>query len=176
MTAPLVIRRVEPGDFEIIARTLGEPAVYPGTLQLPYPSLALWQERMKAPPAPGSIDLFLLALRGNQPVGNASLNGAGTSPRRRHVASLGIVVAGAAQGQGVGTALMQALMEHADLWAGILRIELQVFADNHRAIALYRRFGFEVEGTHRAYSLRDGVYVNSLSMARLHPDPPALPS
>jgi L-phenylalanine/L-methionine N-acetyltransferase len=71
---------------------------------------------------------------------------------------------------------MQALMEHADRWAGILRIELQVFADNHRAIALYRKFGFEIEGTHRAHALRDGVYVDTLTMARLHPDPPVLPS
>ena len=47
------------------------------------------------------------------------------------------------------------------------RIELHVHADNDRAIALYRKFGFELEGTHRAYAIRDGVYVDSLSMARL---------
>jgi L-phenylalanine/L-methionine N-acetyltransferase len=93
---PLVIRRVEPGDYEAIARTLGDPTVYPGTLQLPYPSLALWQERMKAPPTPG-VGIFLLALRGNEPVGNASLDAVGTSPRRRHAATLGIVVRGSAR-------------------------------------------------------------------------------
>ena len=36
-----------------------------------------------------------------------------------------------------------------------------------------RRFGFQEEGRHRAYALRDGAYVDVLSMARLHPHPPA---
>jgi putative acetyltransferase len=47
-----------------------------------------------------------------------------------------------------------------------------VFTDNARAIALYQRFGFRVEGTYRAYALRDGVYADALAMARLHPNPP----
>jgi putative acetyltransferase len=85
---------------------------------------------------------------------------------------LGIAVAGHAQRQGVGRALMQALLDYADRWATVLRVELSVFTDNERAIGLYRRFGFEVEGTYRAYALRDGVYVDALAMARLHPNPP----
>jgi putative acetyltransferase len=76
----------------------------------------------------------------------------------------------------VGTALMQALVDYADRWAHVLRLELTVYVDNARAIALYRKFGFEVEGTHRAYALRDGAYVDALFMARLHPNPPTLPA
>jgi putative acetyltransferase len=56
---------------------------------------------------------------------------------------------------------------------GVLRIELTVYDDNARAIALYRKFGFEIEGRHRGYALRDGRYVDALTMARLHPAPPA---
>jgi putative acetyltransferase len=67
------------------------------------------------------------------------------------------------------------LLDWADNWAGLLRIELGVYADNERAIRMYRRFGFELEGTQRAFALRDGVYVDSLMMARLHPRPPQLP-
>jgi L-phenylalanine/L-methionine N-acetyltransferase len=77
--------------------------------------------------------------------------------------------------QGVGNALMLALLDYADRWALLLRIELTVYADNARAIALYRRHGFAVEGTHRAYALRDGAFVDALAMARLHPQPPQLP-
>jgi putative acetyltransferase len=69
---------------------------------------------------------------------------------------------------------MTALLDWADHWAQILRIELTVFTDNAPAIALYRKFGFELEGTHRAYALRDGVYGDVYAMARLHPNPPAL--
>lgn len=172
----LVIRRVEPADAEAIARMMGDPSVYPGLMQVPFPSVAAWAERLKTPPSDGSVDLFLIAERGGQAVGSAGLHPAATRLRRRHVAMLGISVVGPAQGQGVGSALMQALLDYADRWAGVTRVELQVYADNTRAIALYRKFGFVHEGTHRAYALRDGVYVDSLSMARLHPNPPGLPT
>jgi putative acetyltransferase len=57
----------------------------------------------------------------------------------------------------------------------VLRIELTVYTDNHRAIKLYQKFGFQEEGVRRAYALRDGVYVDALAMGRLHPKPPQLP-
>ena len=79
-----------------------------------------------------------------------------------------------AQGQGVGRRLMQALCDYADRWAQVLRMELQVYADNARAIALYESVGFVREGLHRGYALRDGAYVDSLSMARMHPNPPRI--
>ena len=55
--------------------------------------------------------------------------------------------------------LMRRLLDWADNWAGLLRIELGVFSDNARAIALYRKFGFELEGTQRAWALREGVFI-----------------
>ncbi|MBI3369309.1 MAG: GNAT family N-acetyltransferase, partial [Burkholderiales bacterium] len=64
--------------------------------------------------------------------------------------------------------------DYADGWAQVLRIELHVYTDNARAIALYRRFGFVQEGCHRGHALREGQYVDSYSMARLHPNPPRI--
>ena len=87
---------------------------------------------------------------------------------------LGISVAREAQGRGVGSALMAAMCDYADRWAGVLRLELTVYTDNAAAVALYRKFGFVVEGTHRAYAMRDGRYVDAHAMARLHPDPPRI--
>lgn len=69
---------------------------------------------------------------------------------------------------------MAALLDWSDHWAQLLRLELTVFADNPAAIVLYGKFGFEIEGTHRAYALRDGRYVDVNTMARLHPNPPTL--
>lgn len=68
------------------------------------------------------------------------------SPRARHSASLGISVHTDYQGFGIGTALMQKLIDLADNWLMLIRIELEVFTDNKAAINLYQSFGFVVEG------------------------------
>lgn len=170
--AELTLRRATTRDADALARSMGDPAVFPGLMQLPYPSDEQWATRLAELNSPARAnDLLLVAERGGHMVGSAGLHPA-QPLRRRHVSMLGISVAGPAQGQGVGTALMQALCDFADGWAQVLRIELTVFVDNPRAITLYKKFGFEHEGTHRAFALRDGAYVDVHSMARLHPTPP----
>lgn len=151
---------------------MGEPEVFAGLMQMPYADANFWRTRLDDAAAAGKVDLHLVAERGGAVVGSAGLHPASTSPRRRHAMHLGISVSPAHQRQGVGHALMGALCDYADRWAGVLRLELTVYADNQRAIALYRRHGFVVEGCHRGYGLRDGVYADALAMARLHPNPP----
>jgi len=170
---PITLRRATPADAAAVARQMADDAVFANLMQLPWPTEALWRQRLeKMAAAAESAELLLLAERDGVLLGSLGLHPM-DRVRRRHAAMLGISVGAAHQGQGVGTALMQAVCDYADRWAHLLRLELTVFADNARAIALYRRFGFEQEGRHRAYALRDGAYVDVLSMARLHPHPPA---
>jgi putative acetyltransferase len=170
----LLLRRARPDDAAAIAAAMSDPEVARGLLQMPYGSEEFWRKRIAEMPAGNSAqEIMLVAERGGIVVGNAGLHGM-PALRRRHVAGLGIAVNRSAQRQGVGSALMASLVDWADQWAQILRIELTVFCDNDAAIALYRKFGFEHEGTHRAYALRDGVYADVHAMARLHPSPPAL--
>mgnify|MGYP006369464273 CR=1 FL=1 len=173
MPAPL-IRRARSSDADAFAQVMGDPMVMPGLLQLPYPSAEAWRARLAELDAPGRADLLLVAELDGQVVANAGLNPVGSALRRPHVMGLGIAVAAAHQRRGVGSPLMGALLDAADNWLGVLRIELTVYTDNAGAISLYRRFGFEVEGTHKAYALRDGAYADVLAMARLHPHPPRL--
>jgi L-phenylalanine/L-methionine N-acetyltransferase len=156
MSPVLTLRRVKPADAAAIAEQFADPGVYGGTLQLPFASEELWAQRITGmnPPAPGSNELVLAAVQGDNPVGLAGLHPVGPSVRRRHAMSLGITVARAAQGQGVGQALMTALLDYADHWAQVLRIELTVFHDNERAIRLYQRHGFELEGRFKSYAMR----------------------
>jgi putative acetyltransferase len=172
MTTPRhSIRAAQPDDAPAIAAFMADPQVYAGLLQLPHPTASAWRERLSGSRA-GTNDLSLVAVVDGQPVASAGLFAGATHVRRRHASVLGISVAAGFQGQGIGHSLMQSLIDYADQWGQILRVELTVFADNLRAIALYERFGFEREGLHRGYALRAGRYVDTLSMARLHPDPP----
>ena len=157
-----------------MARHMSDLEVFGGLLQLPYPSEESWQKRLTDGAAALSADVLLVAERDGEIVGAAGLLAPGIHARRRHVMGLGISVAVRAQGQGVGTALMAALCDYADRWVGVLRIELTVYTDNEVAIRLYRKFGFEIEGTGRGYALRDGSFVDAHAMARLHPNPPRI--
>lgn len=170
-TPPWTLRRAQPEDAPAFVRMMAEPSVFGGLLQMPYPTEALWRERLAGPAA--GPDLHLVAVVQGEVIGSAGLHGQ-HHLRRRHVLSLGMSVAVAWQRQGVGSALLGALCDYADRWVGALRLELTVYTDNAAAIALYRRYGFEVEGTHRGFALRDGAYVDALAMARLHPNPPGM--
>lgn len=78
----------------------------------------------------------------------------------RHVALFSIGVHPGYQRRGIGRALMSAVVEHARS-TDLERIELYVRADNERAHALYRSFGFTHEGTRaRFVRLPDGRYVD----------------
>ena len=172
------IRRATTADAAAMAQQMSAPEVFAGLLQMPYPTEATWRQKLEDLNAPGKSDLLLVAVReaDGVVVGSAGLHPASPSLRRRHVMFLGISVSVQSQRQGVGQALMAALLDYADNWAQVLRLELNVYADNAAAIRLYESCGFSLEGRMSAYALRDGVYVDSLAMARLHPKPPTLPS
>lgn len=169
-TEALTIRRAHPDDAPAVAAWMADPAVFAQLLQMPYPTAEMWRERLAGNKAGGG-EVQLVAVRDGQPVGLAGLYEPRAVWRRRHAMGLGISVARQAHGQGVGAALMEALLDHADRWANLMRVELTVFADNARAIALYKRFGFAEEGRMRQYAWRDGAYADCLGMARVHPGP-----
>lgn len=89
--------------------------------------------------------------------------------RTRHSGSMGIMIHKDYQNMGVGTALMEAIIDIADNWLMLIRVELTVFEDNERAIHLYEKFGFEKEGLKRLAGIRKGKYENEYLMARINP-------
>jgi L-phenylalanine/L-methionine N-acetyltransferase len=173
---PITIRRARASDADAFARLFAGESAFAGTLQMPYSTADVWRRRLESYEAQPNEHLVLVAEVGGEVVGNAGLHRQTGSPRRQHAASLGLVVDEPLRGRGVGRSLIAAVVDSADRWTGVLRIELTVFTDNARAIALYRHFGFEIEGTLRAYALHDGIYADALTMARLHPSPPRLPT
>ena len=88
-------------------------------------------------------------------------------PRRSHVADFGICVDSRWKNRGVASALMREMIEMCDNWLRVDRIELTVFVDNAPAIKVYKKYGFEIEGTGKKYALRNGEYVDAYYMARV---------
>ncbi len=99
-------------------------------------------------------------------LGTAGLN-VNANQRLRHTATVGIMIHKDYQGMGVGKKLMETLLDVADNWLMLVRIELTVFVDNERAISLYKKMGFEQEGILRKAAIRNGVYVDELIMSRI---------
>lgn len=163
MNTDITIRAVEPADFPAVKAIYEQPGAYTGTLQMPFPSEHSWRERLAKPPGDA---WFLVACKDTMPVGHIGLMIA-PNPRRRHSAHIGMAVRDDHAGRGIGEALMRSVLDIADNWLALTRVELTVYTDNDRAIALYRRVGFEVEGTLRRYAFRNGEYVDALTMARL---------
>jgi L-phenylalanine/L-methionine N-acetyltransferase len=174
----VTVRRTEPEDYEALHRIFGGPRAVAGTMQMPLPSAERGRRRL-AEPQEGLFSL--VACVDGEVVGSLGLE-ASTRWRMRHVATIGMGVRDDWQGKGVGTALMEAALDLADNWLNLTRVELRVYVDNAPAIALYKKFGFEIEGTHHLMAFRNGEYVDGYSMARAvnrvsgSQHPPASPS
>jgi RimJ/RimL family protein N-acetyltransferase len=107
----------------------------------------------------GDDAVVLVAEAAGTPVGQLGLRLTGYG-----VADLGMVVAAAWRGRGVGTALLGEAVERARA-AGAHKIALQVWPHNAAAIALYERFGFEREGyLRRHYRRRSGELWDAIVM------------
>jgi L-phenylalanine/L-methionine N-acetyltransferase len=62
---------------------------------------------------------------------------------------------------------MAQLLDVADRWLGLVRVDLTVLTYNERAVAMYEKLGFVKEGTQRKAAYFDGKYHDLYLMARL---------
>jgi RimJ/RimL family protein N-acetyltransferase len=167
---PFVIRTAQPDDAaavlayirRIAAETeffVLEPDEFPATEE---------QERewiQDHVQSPGKI--LLLAEASGTIIGNVSFE---NGPHRRiaHRGIFGLAVVKEWRGQGVGTALLGALLEWAQANPVIEKVGLEVFATNETAIRLYKKLGFVAEGR-RPKDIKFGPdkYVDTVAMHRL---------
>jgi len=167
-TDPVItLERINESHIDGVAALYNDPAIARQTLQMPFQSTELWRQRL------AQVDerlVKVVALHEGTVIGNIGLEQY-SRIRRSHAGSFGMGVAVAWQGKGVGSKLLATTLDIADNWMNLRRLELTVYADNEAAIALYKKHGFEIEGLFRDYAVRDGVLVDTLSMARLRPAP-----
>lgn len=122
------------------------------------------RERLTTLLAADNSMVFLAASDG-APIGFLWANG-GSYRRNHHNVHIVIGIRAAFTNQGVGTRLFQVCED----WArqrGLHRLELTVMTHNHPGIALYKKMGFEIEGTAPDALLVDGNYVDLHYMSKL---------
>lgn len=159
----MLVRRAREEDAPAFARVVASVAAEVRWIRTEAPvDLAVLAASIRTTVAAGEDPLWMLE-HASLVVGTAGLH----HTPAPGVASLGIVVVAEARGRGGGRALMQAAMDYA-AHADLHKVELEVFPDNARAIALYAAHGFQVEGLRREhYRRRDGTRRDALLMARL---------
>jgi putative acetyltransferase len=159
----VVIRPIRQSDVDDLHECFRHPLVARTTLQMPSQEISTTQKRVDTQRA----DLHrLVAEVAGKAVGSIALHQS-VNPRMAHSAGLGMMVHPAYWGKGIGSQLMAGVIDLADTWLNIQRLELGVNVDNPAGIRLYRKFGFEIEGTKRWHVFGDGRLADSHFMARI---------
>jgi putative acetyltransferase len=153
------VRPVRPDDAPAVYDIRRQPEVQRFTFAMPAERPIDYIAKL------GPDDHVLVAEADGRVVGMAGLHV--QSNKARHAARMGLAVHDAFARRGIGRALTVALLEIADGALNLVRVELEVFADNERAIELYRSLGFVDEGRKRKAYFRDGGFVDALIMARV---------
>jgi putative acetyltransferase len=163
MAGAAVIRSVRVEDVAALEAVRRQPGVLDGTLNIPSERRLDRQRRIESL---GPDVHELVAEVDGQVVGTAGL--IAFQGRMSHAGEIAhIMVDDEFQGLGIGRQLMEALLDIADNYLGLVRVELVVYADNQGAVRLYESLGFAREGVKRKYARRRGRLVDAVMMARI---------
>jgi RimJ/RimL family protein N-acetyltransferase len=164
----ITIRPIQPGDAEAfldLRLTLDAETKFmllePGERIQTVDSVRASLEAMLASDA-GTV---IIAVHEDRLVGYISAD-QGIFHRNRHSAYIVTGIRQAYYGKGIGRRLFLAVEEWA-CQSNVTRLELTVMVHNTRAINLYKRVGFEIEGTRRRALLIDGLYVDEYYMGKI---------
>lgn len=160
----ILIRPTEVSDARALCDIYAQPKAQRETLQLPHPTVAMWQKRLET--MPEGVFSFVAEVDGRV-VGNIGMQ---VSQRERtaHCASFGISVHDEFHGHGIGSKLIETVLNLADNWLNIKRVQIEVNSDNAKAIACYKKFGFEIEGEAKYSVFREGEFISTYYMARIN--------
>ena len=150
----------EPSDVDAIRRIEADPR-YDGLV-------GRWTEaRHREEIALPSSAYFVLRDAAGEVAGFALLQGFGDSDRKLHLKRIAVREPGA----GLGSALLEALLDHLFASTETNRVDLDVFLGNDRARRAYEKAGFELEGVLRDYHRNaDGSFSSMWLMSVLRRD------
>ena len=162
----ITIRPLRLDDARDIDELMHMPNVLWGTSLLPSTTMETWQKTIENWVYDERMHAFVAEVQGKVA---GIINMRVGSGRESHVGDIDMAVHDKYQGQGIGKMLLITVIDLADNWLNLVRLELDVYTDNERAIHIYQQFDFEIEGRKRLDAFRGGSYIDSYMMARLSP-------
>ncbi len=164
--ARITIRPLRIADADDIYELMHMPNVLWGMSLLPSTTQEEWRQTIERWIQNEHVHVFIADIQ-NKVVGLVHVQvGLG---RSKHVGTVFMTVHDKHQGQGIGKMLVLTVIDLADNWLNLVRLTLNVYTDNERALHLFKNFDFEIEGRMRSESYRSGKYVDSYVMGRLRP-------
>ena len=148
------IREIEAEDYkellDFMKKVKGETNFllgYPDEIKLSYEDEKEHIKKVKT----SETSNYFVVMKNNKMIGCIGFNG-NTARKMKHYGTIGISVLKEYWGRGIATTLLEKLIS----WSkekGIKKINLDVFENNERAIKLYEKFGFKLEGC-----IEDGIF------------------
>ena len=156
--AQFVVRPAQAGDARAMAEIFAAAAAERGGIATEPPV----DVEERAAEFARSTDGTIVAAAGDRIVGMIHVEAS-----RHGFGEFGMLVDGGWRGRGVGSALVQAAVDHARA-QGLHKLCLEVFPHNTAAIALYRKCDFTEEGRRvKQYRRASGELWDSIVMGRL---------
>ena len=153
-TMEIKIREIEVEDYkellDFMKKVKGETNFlrgYPNEIKMSYEDEKEYIKKVKS----SETSNYFVVIKNNKMIGCIGFNG-NTARKMKHYGTIGISVLKEYWGRGIATTLLEKLIS----WSkekGIKKINLDVFENNERAIKLYEKFGFKLEGC-----IEDGIF------------------
>jgi RimJ/RimL family protein N-acetyltransferase len=147
-----------------------------GIVRGPGENMSLEEERdyLAASLASDNSIMLIAVTPSGEVIGIAGFHG-GRRKATRHAGGVGISVLPEWRDKGLGTTIMKQMIDWAKQTGIIKRVELEVMAHNERAIHVYEKLGFKLEGRKSASLFKDGRYIDVYEMGLLLLDYPITP-
>lgn len=168
-TSKLIIRQLQEKDAHALLtylQTIFDEAPFLVTTNRDFNQTVEQQRQWITQFTANDLNYGIIALLDGNIVGFLSFQNGGRE-RTKHTGSFGITVMQQARGKGIGTKMLQQLLDWTTAHPTIEKICLEVFSQNKKAIELYEKLGFGHEGSlKRAIKYEDGTYDDLLLMAK----------
>ncbi|MGI6141745.1 MAG: GNAT family N-acetyltransferase [Caldicoprobacterales bacterium] len=161
----LIIRPAYPSDAAAFVETLDEVAKEGIYLLDEHASRTVAEQERIIQLLDWSRNLIAVAVLDNKIIGGMGIFVGGMSPKAQTFCNLGIHIIRSARSKGIGSKLMS----YGINWAGerkYHKICLSVFSTNLRAISLYKKMRFVIEGRRREQYYFMNQWVDEILMAR----------